>query len=368
MAVPQPLGSRVSGRPDDLNRAAALRRDTLEQVARAAAAVRDTGAGAAACCEGLVVDAALPGRILAVVRLAWELDQGIDLAAEALRSADRARALDRIDARRRPALPAGLAAEVRSRGAAVLRFDARGDGRFVAAWGEVTDADHVALLVPGMSNDLTDVPGLMRRADHLLAEMRRRARPGARLAVVVWLGYDTPDVSPGGLLGGAGGGAARAAADDLVRDVARVRRLVPPGSHVTVIGHSYGTRVVAESMRLPVVGLDVPDVVLAGSPGTGVDHRRDLGHPDTRVWEVGTADDWVRRIPVVHGRDPHDERFGGHRLPAEGMHGHSGYFEPGSPSLMAMAAVATGTHRAQRPRPPGPSRRPGPGDRAERPG
>ncbi len=340
--APRSHAPRISGRPAELHRAASMRRASLARIEARVTALADAGRSAALRCEGLAVDHGLPGRVLAVVRLAWELDHGIDVAADALSSADRQRALDFVDARRRPGLDAERAALADRYRASVLRYDDRGDGRLVLAWGDLVDADHVLVLVPGMGNQLGNVDGMMARADRLLAEMRRLAGPGVKVAVVGWLGYNSPDADLTGLADGARGAAARDGADALNRDVALVRRLAPPAAHVTVVGHSYGTRLVAEAMRVPTVGLDVPDVVLAGSPGTGVDHRDGLGHAGTRVWTAAIGPDWVRPVPVVHGPDPHDGGWGGRRLPTDGVRGHSGYFEQGTASLVAIAAVAVG--------------------------
>src|SRR5205823_1739984 len=62
-----------------------------------------------------------------------------------------------------------------------------------------------------------------------------------------------------------------------------------PRSHNTVVGLSYGTTVVGLTGH--AYGLDADDIVLLGSPGTGVAHAADLGLDPGHVWASTAAHD-----------------------------------------------------------------------------
>lgn len=266
----------------------------------------------------------------------------------------------------------GVIAPLLVRGRHYLWADPSGDGRVVEVLGDLRGAEHVAVFVPGMTNELRGYPGAARaRAASLLAAMRTEA-PGRRVAVIAWLGYDTPDGSPSGLLEAAGSGTAAAAVPDLARDLGVVHALAPQ-AHVTLVGHSYGSVVAARTVRDGGVAVD--DLVVVGSPGLDVGSVRGLHAPATRVW-AGRPDPrflpslaggvtalatgglfaplgWglaatygrLRRAdPVadapVHGPDPASPRFGARHLPVPDARGHSSYFAPGSRSVRNLARVA----------------------------
>ncbi|MBK3631231.1 hypothetical protein JHN59_41970 [Streptomyces sp. MBT49] len=110
--------------------------------------------------------------------------------------------------------------------------------------------------------------------------------------------------------------------------------------------HSYGTVVCGRAAP----HLDVSDLVLLGSPGTGAQSAAGLG-TRARVWAARGADDWVADVPHVSadlfgttvglGADPLSPAFGA-RVFAAGSGGHSDYFRPGSPSLANIARIVVG--------------------------
>jgi hypothetical protein len=235
-----------------------------------------------------------------------------------------------------------------------LVFDARGDGIAAEVVGDLDTARHIAVLVPGVDTRLPDfdrgLGGVARRAPSVQARAlyraMRAARPDARVAVVAWLGYDTP----AGLgLDAVRESAARAGARALtgfVEGIAAQR----PGAAVTLVGHSYGAIVVGlAAPHLPGVG----DLVALGAPGMGAARAADLG--GARVWAALAPSDWIRRVPQVrlldlgHGRRPSARAFGARALPTAGVSGHDGYLAPGSATLSAVAAVALGRADAARP-------------------
>ncbi|MGY1653053.1 alpha/beta hydrolase [Geodermatophilus sp. SYSU D01119] len=222
----------------------------------------------------------------------------------------------------------------------VLGCDPAGRGLAVVVLGDLATARSVAVLVPGSDTDLARL--------HDPAEPQRRPYGWARalsdaggpdLAVVLWVGYVTPD----GLgVDAASGRLARAGATALVRFVDDLRAGPAAAARVTVVGHSYGAVVTA----LAAPDLAAEDLVLVGSPGARARSVADLS-TGARVW-AGRADaDWIGRVPNVrigdlgHGGDPAGPAFGARPLPVDGVTGHDGYLTPGTASLDAIARIAT---------------------------
>ncbi|MEU8239446.1 alpha/beta hydrolase [Actinoplanes missouriensis] len=234
-------------------------------------------------------------------------------------------------------------------GRTFLALDTRGDGRAAEVLGDLATAERVTVLVPGVDDTLAGFDsghgGVLRRAPswqarRLHTEMLR-VEPGAKVAVIAWLGYDPPEGVRRDAFredrAAAGAIALERFVDGLV--------LNRPGLAVTVIGHSYGSTVagLAASRLSP----QVTDIVAIGSPGMGVGDREDLGSPAT-VWAGSAPNDWTRRIPGVrlfgvgHATLPFDPRFGALPLPCADADGHDGYFVPGTSSLRAMARIGLG--------------------------
>ncbi|HET6532891.1 MAG TPA: alpha/beta hydrolase [Actinoplanes sp.] len=229
-----------------------------------------------------------------------------------------------------------------------LSFDASGDGTAAEVVGDLATADRIAVLVPGVDTTLRNfdrgLGGVSRRAPAVQARALywtlRSTDRSARVAVIAWLGYDTPDgIGPAAVTESrarAGAIALTAFADDL-----HTQR---PAADITLIGHSYGAIVVGRAApRLRYVR----DLVALGAPGMGAGRAADLG--GARVWSALAPADWIRRIPQVrlfglgHGRRPADPAFGAQPLPTDGVAGHDHYLTPGSGTLNAVAAVVLGT-------------------------
>lgn len=248
----------------------------------------------------------------------------------------------------------------------VLSFDPAGDGRAVAAYGDPDAADHVATIVPGISNHLGNLGDTLRSA-RFLRDAARDRRDGT-IATIAWLGYDTP-----GSLGNhthelvteaTHGERARDAARDLTRfldglDATRAAgsRAAAEPAHVSVIGHSYGSRVLGEA--LTIGDIELAEAGAVGSPGMGVDHVGEWDLPDgTVVWAEsagtpnpdwilpGGGDDPIAHVPL-HGRNPDDPAFGARGFDVTGATGHSDYFARGTSdgeapmSLRSLAAIVT---------------------------
>jgi hypothetical protein len=275
----------------------------------------------------VLVAAALPGPALSTPAPAVPL--AFQDSAEAMRLAGRPYA--------------GWAASGRQ----FLAFDPAGDGIAAEVIGDLATADRIAVLVPGVDTALRDfdrgLGGVTRRAPAVQARVLYRsllaADPSARVAVVAWLGYDTPEGIGLDSVRQASARAGAAALTTFVRGLTAQR----PGAAVTLIGHSYGAIVVG--LAAPRLS-EVRDLVALGAPGMGADRAADLG--GARVWSALAADDWIRRIPQVrlfdlgHGRRPSSPGFGARPLPADGVAGHDFYLTPGSSTLAALVPVVLG--------------------------
>ncbi|WP_372410644.1 alpha/beta hydrolase [Streptomyces luteireticuli] len=221
-----------------------------------------------------------------------------------------------------------------------LSFDGRDGGRSAEVVGDLSRADRIAVLVPG-SDTGPETYGRLRAGATALAE-----RLGARSAVVAWLGYRTPAAASAAALTP---GRADAAAGELRGFIEELRRATPR-ARVSVLCHSYGSVVCGRA----AAGLDVADLVLYGSPGTGAPDVAAL-HTRATVWAGRAAGDWIAEVPharlqlpfttVGFGADLVSPAFGA-RLFAAGDGGHSDYLRPGSVPLDSIARIVTGHGRA----------------------
>ncbi|MEV7107715.1 alpha/beta hydrolase [Streptomyces atroolivaceus] len=222
-------------------------------------------------------------------------------------------------------------------GRTFLMFDGRDGGRSAEVFGDLSRAGRIAVLVPGAGVDLDHYWRLRRDADALLDEL------GSGSAVIAWLGYRTPaTLGPSSLTAGRAGEAAP-------RLRAFVRELggAVPAARVSLLCHSYGSVVCARAAS----GLEVADVVLYGSPGTGAGSAAGLRTRATVRAGLG-GDDWIALVPhtalplpfvtVGFGADPTAPEFGAEVFDA-GDAGHSDYLRPGSVSLRSIAGIVAGT-------------------------
>ncbi|MGI8336865.1 alpha/beta hydrolase [Actinomadura scrupuli] len=220
-----------------------------------------------------------------------------------------------------------------------LAFDARGRGRAIEVVGDLAAARRVAILVPGADTTLGTFesrgpasPGGGARA---LFARAQAVRPGG-LAVIAWLGYDTPATSSLGVArAGHGRDGARA-----LRPL--VERIAARGAGVALLCHSYGSVVCGAAAP----GLPVTDLAVFGSPGMTVSSARSL-RTGARVW-AGLGDgDWMRYVPKGRflglglGTDPTRPGFGARRF-AAGRGGHGDYLKPGGIALRNLTLIALG--------------------------
>ncbi|MEA2000567.1 MAG: alpha/beta fold hydrolase [Actinomycetota bacterium] len=247
----------------------------------------------------------------------------------------------------------------------ILLFDPVGDGRVVEVFGDLGAASRIAVVVPGIGNQLTNFNhgegGFRQNAAQLYAAASDVGE--AEVATIAWLGYDTPD-----------------GIDAVLKDAARqgatsLRTFlegIDPQSdrNVTVVAHSYGSvlaGLVAKS------GIEADNLVFVGSPGTTLDRADDANlRPGGRVWAALASNDpigvavspqelppvWVPPplVPVWfmfhlaedgaeqlwHGIGPTADEFGALRITTDGSSGHSDYFEAGS--LANLARITQGLY------------------------
>lgn len=243
-----------------------------------------------------------------------------------------------------------------------------GQGRAAISIGNPDTAQNTAVIVPGTSSCLRD--GWLSDGHddgiHLYDESKL-GNPGQDTAVISWMGYDAPDSFADPRI--ATPWLARTGGDLLAADVNGLSSTHLGTSHVTVIGHSYGSTTVADAFAGS--GMRANDAVLIGSPGTDLaksaaDFHLDGGHvyvgaasTDPVSWfgTPGAAATNFLNQELGHplgplaglGTDPAGDEFGSVRFHAEvaGASGldftdHSHYYDSGSESLRAMVDIASG--------------------------
>ncbi|WP_256640693.1 alpha/beta hydrolase [Streptomyces murinus] len=223
----------------------------------------------------------------------------------------------------------------------LLAFDGRGAGLATEVFGDLAHAGHIAVLVPGSDTSLDTYPRFHRAAAALYEASNRG--PGPCTAVVAWLGYRTPATISTTV---ATTTRADEAAPQLRGFIGQLRAVAAAGAHLSLVCHSYGSVVCGRAAR----GLDVADIALVGSPGTGAGDVAGLG-TRARVWAARGGEDWVADVPHVRvdlllatvglGADPVSRDFGARVFDA-GPADHSGYFTPGSASLANLARITRG--------------------------
>ncbi|MUN35975.1 alpha/beta hydrolase [Actinomadura litoris] len=238
-----------------------------------------------------------------------------------------------------------------SPGRRFLSFDARGHGRAVEVIGDLAAADRVAVVVPGADSTLASYDsgkfvggGSRALYDRALDERARADGAGPRLAVIAWLGYDTPSTLGPGVLGAARAGDGARGLRRLVTDLHRTNA----HARFALLCHSYGSVVCAKAAH-PLASQPVDEIALFGSPGTTKRDAAALGTP-AHVWAGRARGDWMRYVPNIRflgvgfGADPVSRGFGAEVFDA-GSGPHSGYLRPGSRALGNLTLIALGRDR-----------------------
>ncbi|MEU6422755.1 alpha/beta hydrolase [Streptomyces spiralis] len=232
----------------------------------------------------------------------------------------------------------------------ILAFDPEGSGRVAEVFGDLTKAERVSVVVPGVDTDLFTFRKTYRpySAPYGMAKSlytaERTASPGTRTAVIAWADYTAPS--------GLGVDAATAMrAEDGAQRLNKMLGGLPGRSPVALFCHSYGSVVCGlAAHELPH---RVTDIAVAASPGMRVRKASHL-RTDAHVWAMRDATDWIRDVPYMelgglgHGADPVSDAFGARVLSAQEAEGHAGYFEPGTDSLTNFAEIGVGSYESVR--------------------
>ncbi|MGH3542504.1 MAG: alpha/beta hydrolase [Mycobacterium sp.] len=233
-------------------------------------------------------------------------------------------------------------------------FDGR--GREAIAIGNPDTAANTTVLVPGTGSSVRD--GYLSHRDGLeLYKEAQRAGLGKATAVEVWMGYHAPDSLTDPQVGQPT--LARNGGGLLATDVNALGVTHQGASHVTVIGHSYGSTTVADAAAGS--GMHANDVVLVGPPGTDLAHSAaDFHLQGGHVYVGAASSDPITHLGGVEehvpgtgvtiglGNDPAVEGYGSTRFKAEvpgvtwPWKDHSSYFARGSESLFSIGDIASG--------------------------
>ena len=243
----------------------------------------------------------------------------------------------------------------------LLRYEPEafdGEGAAAIAIGNPDTAVNTAVLVSGAGANVCE--GTLADTDGVrLYEESNRADWAKQTAVVVWAGYDAPNSprDPGLYEPNMARSGGRLLAAD-VNALAVTHRGEP--AHMTVVGHSYGSTVVADAATY---GMRTNDVVLVGSPGTDRAHSAADFHlpPGGHLYVGAASGDVVTWSPGRVrsgllgptlgglGDDPAVDGFGSVRFKSEvpgytvdPIYDHLHYFDDGSESLFSIADVVSG--------------------------
>ncbi len=240
----------------------------------------------------------------------------------------------------------------------LLGFDENGNGHAIVCYGNPDTAANTAVYVPGTGTKLDKMQGDIGRASTMYdAAQKDSSDPTASM---VWLGYDAPQW----LTGPAEARYADAGGPLLAGYVNSLSLTHHGPSHVTVIGHSYGSTVVGAA--LGHYGMRADDAVFVGSPGVTVNHASDLHLDPSHVWAGHMQNDVVPMVslPVSpnparylddyserFGTDPVSREFGAHAFACgygqeSPVSSHSDYWNAGTPSLTNMTHIVTGDYHS----------------------
>ena len=241
------------------------------------------------------------------------------------------------------------------RGQKLLVCDRSGERLKVAIGiGNFDEAQHIGVFVPGMGTTVRgNLLDYTTKSEGLITAAQGLRK--SSYATVAWLGYDAPLSIPNV----ANTHRANAGADRLVNFLEGLR-VIPRNSqeklHLTLLGHSYGstTSGIAASHVQPNV---VDDLVLFGSPGSGVQLGAEYRVPEGHRWvsAVPYPGDMVQGIgtDINFGRNPTEmpafrhisgDATGGksYRTFTQPFGNHSTYLENNTETQKDMARILAG--------------------------
>ncbi|MEU7553903.1 alpha/beta hydrolase [Streptomyces sp. NPDC044571] len=249
----------------------------------------------------------------------------------------------------------------------LLGFDGKDMGRAIVSIGNPDTADNVVTYVPGTFAKLESIDGDIGRAERLQAQAEA-TDASRKTASIVWLGYDAPQGIMTDATETKWADQAKEPFGNFIQGIEEANHR-EGGVKQTLLGHSYGSLVVGETMSMHV-DLPVENAIMVGSPGVGVDQAKDLNIPPDHVFAATAKNDLINAAPppardplspkaywdlfddhtIIHGTDPTSDDFGGQvfkvpdgRLPGadwEMMPAHSQYWD--NKPLRSLANIVTG--------------------------
>jgi hypothetical protein len=235
----------------------------------------------------------------------------------------------------------------------LVSLDPSANARAAIVVGDLSTARYVSVLVPGMymsvGEQIESWSGVAQNLyDQETGFLKRLESPAAKhtpgVAVVAWIGYQTPVLTNiGGLA------LAQQGADSLERTLIGIQSLRasdPP--YLSVLAHSYGSTAALLALERGTVTVDA--LALMGSPGSDAQSVKDLGVRGGNVF-VGEAS----MDPIVNsaffGSDPGSPSYGAkpmgvggavdpitHRT-LTGSSGHNEYFTAGTECMRNLALI-----------------------------
>ncbi|MFF0575907.1 alpha/beta hydrolase [Streptosporangium saharense] len=229
--------------------------------------------------------------------------------------------------------------------ALLLLFDATAPhGRAVVSYGDPDKAHHITTYVPGLTTQVENSTEDFRRS-LVVWDQANSVDPLKKTASIAWLGYDAPQVDPG-LVNPAKtvamSGAAEKGSKELLSFVDGVHSTHDPEvpTHLTMVGHSYGSLTTGKAAAQRPFGTFADDLVFVGSPGVGVEQAVDLGIDAEHVWVGANAGDPIA-LAGWFTANPSRPEFGAIRFRTGGG-GHSDYWTEHKTSLRNIGYVVTG--------------------------
>jgi hypothetical protein len=239
----------------------------------------------------------------------------------------------------------------------LLSVDPTGAGKAAVVLGNLATADYVTYLIPGMFftvggqvGDWTDDAARVYDEEVSWLSLIGKDHPGEAtktVAVVAWMGYETPNLTNIGSLDLADKG--RDAIAHVVEGLQAQRAGDEP--YITLIAHSYGST--AALMALTEYNFTVDALAVVGSPGSAAQSVKDLHVRNGNVFVGEAAWDPVPNS-AFFGSDPGSPSYGAKRMDVGGgvdlitnqvlaaSIGHNGYFDAGSESVRNMALIGIG--------------------------
>jgi hypothetical protein len=236
----------------------------------------------------------------------------------------------------------------------LLTFDPAGDARAAVVVGNLSTADYVSYLVPGMfftvqgqMYDWTTIAQDLHTEQAGWLKILAKSDPsyqGKTSATVAWIGYSTPGVLDIASLSRADEGA------NILGNAIEGVKAVRAGSEpfVSLVTHSYGST--TAMIELAKGGVSVDALAMIGSPGAAAHTASALSVKNDNVFVGEAAWDPVVNT-AFYGSDPGSASFGAHTMDVAGgtdaiTHkklssavGHLGYFDAGSEAMRNLALV-----------------------------